>query len=211
MPTVMPPNDHKPIVLMADLIPQSSVGASRHRDASHRRGPGSRPPEQQTGCRAPTDSGNDDRLTRSISLSAVPSHRTQESRTRLIGLSTASLPDMPGLPHFSWHVCGAGPLDVPLTDRPPLDDQTQRPCGLRSDPSLVSDDVREAREAARGTPYLSSKEAARYLGFNYRSLQNMRSRGTGPRFFRIGRQIRYHIRDLVAYARDGDPRGGGNA
>lgn len=63
-------------------------------------------------------------------------------------------------------------------------------------------DPREAREAARGSPYLSSKEAARYLGVTDRSLQNMRRRGAGPHFIRFGRQVRYHIRDLLAYARD---------
>ncbi len=63
----------------------------------------------------------------------------------------------------------------------------------------VRDDLHQAREAARGSPYLSSKEAARYLGFNHRSLQNLRRRGGGPRFVRFGRQVRYHIRDLVAY------------
>ncbi len=61
------------------------------------------------------------------------------------------------------------------------------------------DEISDARQAARGSPYLSSKQAAHYLGFTDRSLQNMRQRGTGPRFLRFGRQVRYHIRDLLAY------------
>ena len=77
--------------------------------------------------------------------------------------------------------------------------------------TFEQDQIRDAREAARGSPYLSSKEAARYLGFNYRSLQNMRQRGGGPPFVRFGRQVRYHIRDLLAYAQPstglGDARG----
>ncbi len=71
--------------------------------------------------------------------------------------------------------------------------------------TFEQDDVLDAREAARGSPYLSSKQAARYLGFTDRSLQNMRQRGTGPSFLRFGRQVRYHIRDLIAYgARSAD-------
>lgn len=69
------------------------------------------------------------------------------------------------------------------------------------------DDLRHAQEAASGSPYLSCKQAARYLGLDYRSLQNMRQRGAGPRFVRVGRQVRYHIRDIRAYARAPGVRG----
>ncbi len=64
-----------------------------------------------------------------------------------------------------------------------------------------NDEARDARRAARGSPFLTSKQAAFYLGFSDRTLEDMRSRGAGPRFVRLGRQVRYHIRDLNAYAR----------
>jgi hypothetical protein len=67
-----------------------------------------------------------------------------------------------------------------------------------------SDDVRDARLAARGTPYLTSKQAAFYLGLQDRGLADMRRRGTGPRFVRLGRCVRYHIRDIVAFAKEAD-------
>ena len=66
------------------------------------------------------------------------------------------------------------------------------------------DDVRDARAAARGSPYLTSKQAAHYLGFTDRTMQDLRRRKTGPRFVRVGRQVRYHIRDLVAFAKEAD-------
>lgn len=69
----------------------------------------------------------------------------------------------------------------------------------QSSAGVEEEDVKRARVVARGSPYLSSKQVARYLGFLDQSLQNMRRRGTGPRFVRLGRQVRYHVRDLMAY------------
>ncbi len=65
-------------------------------------------------------------------------------------------------------------------------------------------DVRNARKAARGSPYLRAKQAAAYLGFSEKTLEIQRAKGTGPRFVRLGNQIRYHIRDLIAFAKDAD-------
>jgi len=44
-------------------------------------------------------------------------------------------------------------------------------------------------------------EAADYLGYSVRALQNWRLRGGGPRFVRVSRRsIRYRRRDLNAWA-----------
>lgn len=61
--------------------------------------------------------------------------------------------------------------------------------------------IREARDALRSSPFLTSKQAAHFLGFSDRTLQDMRRKGTGPRYVRLGRQVRYHFEDLKAYAR----------
>jgi predicted DNA-binding transcriptional regulator AlpA len=44
-------------------------------------------------------------------------------------------------------------------------------------------------------------EAADYLGYSVRALQNWRLRGGGPRFVRVSRRsVRYRRRDLIAWA-----------
>jgi len=60
-------------------------------------------------------------------------------------------------------------------------------------------DARAAR-ARSGAPFLSPEQAAFYLGLTTRTLQEYRSNGTGPRFRRHGRYIRYHIDDIDAWA-----------
>lgn len=62
------------------------------------------------------------------------------------------------------------------------------------------DSIARAREAKRGSPFLSPKQAAHYLGVSLRTLQVHRTRGTGPRFRRPCRRIRYHIDDLDAWS-----------
>lgn len=48
---------------------------------------------------------------------------------------------------------------------------------------------------------IPEKEAADYLGYSVRALQNWRVRGGGPRFVKpSGRSVRYRRRDLNAWA-----------
>lgn len=59
------------------------------------------------------------------------------------------------------------------------------------------------------TPALvSSPDAARYLGLQEGSLRQMRMRGEGPRYYKIGRAVRYRISDLDKWI-DAQPTGGG--
>lgn len=62
------------------------------------------------------------------------------------------------------------------------------------------DSIGRAKEAKRGSPFLSPQQAAHYLGVSLRTLQVHRTNGTGPRFRRHCRRIRYHIDDLDVWS-----------
>jgi len=47
---------------------------------------------------------------------------------------------------------------------------------------------------------INENEAARFIGYSVRALQNWRVRGGGPRFVKVSaRSIRYRRRDLIAW------------
>jgi excisionase family DNA binding protein len=46
---------------------------------------------------------------------------------------------------------------------------------------------------------LTQRDAALYLHLSERTLERMRVAGTGPRFVRIGKSIRYRQQDLDAF------------
>ena len=64
----------------------------------------------------------------------------------------------------------------------------------------MTDHTSRAAEARKGSPFLSTREAAFYLGLSFRTLEKMRLTGTGPRFRKHGRFVRYHIVDLDAWS-----------
>ena len=48
---------------------------------------------------------------------------------------------------------------------------------------------------------VNEKEAAEFLGYTNRALQNWRIRGGGPKFVKVSaRSIRYRFRDLLAWS-----------
>lgn len=49
---------------------------------------------------------------------------------------------------------------------------------------------------ANMSPLLTPEEAADYLRSNARTLERWRVVGSGPRFCKIGRVVRYHLEDL---------------
>ncbi|MCB1556924.1 MAG: helix-turn-helix domain-containing protein [Alphaproteobacteria bacterium] len=57
-----------------------------------------------------------------------------------------------------------------------------------------------AAKARKECPFLSTKEAAYYLGLSTRTLEKMRLTGHGPRFRKHGRYVRYHIDDIEAWS-----------
>lgn len=65
----------------------------------------------------------------------------------------------------------------------------------------MDDEIDRAGRARRGRPFLSTGQAAFYLGLSARTLQNLRSDGAGPAFRRHGRHIFYHIDDLDGWSK----------
>ncbi len=57
-----------------------------------------------------------------------------------------------------------------------------------------------AKKIASEGPFLTSKQTAYYLGLQERSLERLRRTQSGPRYIRIGRQVRYDVRDVLAFA-----------
>ena len=70
----------------------------------------------------------------------------------------------------------------------------------------TDDDIARAQRARQGTPFLSTGQAAAWLGFSLRHLQKLRTRGEGPVFRLHSRRIQYHIDDLSAWSLDRSAR-----
>jgi hypothetical protein len=66
----------------------------------------------------------------------------------------------------------------------------------------MDNDIDRAARAKKGSPFLSTEQAAFYLGLSARKLEQMRAAGTGPGFRRHSRYVRYHIEDLDTWSRD---------
>ena len=71
----------------------------------------------------------------------------------------------------------------------------------RRSEALLDDDIARATRAKKGSPFLSTEQAAFYLGLSARKLQGMRGTGAGPAFRRHSRYVRYHIDDLDEWSR----------
>lgn len=61
---------------------------------------------------------------------------------------------------------------------------------------MGEDDVARIIGARLENPFLTSEQAAHYLGLSPRQLEIMRGRGDGPVFRRHARFVRYHLDDL---------------
>jgi hypothetical protein len=75
----------------------------------------------------------------------------------------------------------------------------------------MDDEVARAERAKKGSPFLSTEQAAFYLGLSARKLQAMRGAGNGPRFRRHSRYVRYHIDDLDAWSKGVSDAGAADA
>jgi excisionase family DNA binding protein len=64
----------------------------------------------------------------------------------------------------------------------------------------MDDDVLHAAAAKKGSPFLTTEQAAHYLGLARQTLEKMRRQGRGPRYRKHGRYVRYHIADLEAWS-----------
>jgi len=65
----------------------------------------------------------------------------------------------------------------------------------------MDDTADRARSAKHGSPYLTTAQAAFYLGISVRTMQRLRARGQGPTPRRHMRMVQYHIDDLDAWSR----------
>ncbi len=64
------------------------------------------------------------------------------------------------------------------------------------------DDAEErAAKAKKGSPFLSTDQAAHFIGLSRRTLEKMRVHGGGPDYRKHGRYVRYHIDDLEAWSK----------
>ena len=64
----------------------------------------------------------------------------------------------------------------------------------------MDDEIARAANAKKGSPFLTTDQAAHYVGLSRRTLEKMRTAGGGPRFRKHGRYVRYHIDDLDAWS-----------
>ena len=64
----------------------------------------------------------------------------------------------------------------------------------------MDDNIARAARARKGSPFLSTEQAAFYLGLSPRRMLQMRSSSCGPHFRRHSRFVRYHIDDLDAWS-----------
>ena len=76
---------------------------------------------------------------------------------------------------------------------------------------FMNDDIARAASAKKGSPFLSTEQAAFYLGLSARKLQQMCAAGTGPAFRRHSRYVRYHIDDLDEWSKGSGGQGKPNA
>ena len=61
-----------------------------------------------------------------------------------------------------------------------------------------------AKVPSSDDPWLTTKEAARYLNCHPNTLEKMRCRGDGPRFYKFGsKAVRYKKSDLDAFLMGG--------
>jgi len=64
----------------------------------------------------------------------------------------------------------------------------------------MTDEATRAAAARKGSPFLNTAQAAFYIGLSKRTLEKMRTTGTGPKYRKHGRYVRYHIDDLNAWS-----------
>lgn len=72
---------------------------------------------------------------------------------------------------------------------------------------MDDDEIVRANRARKGSPFLTAKQAAYFLGLQAKTLRNMRWRKEGPPFRRHGGQVRYHIDDLEQWSRQNGREG----
>lgn len=65
----------------------------------------------------------------------------------------------------------------------------------------MDDEADRAAKAKKGSPFLTTAQAAHFIGLSRRTLEKMRVQGGGPQYRKHGRYVRYHIDDLDAWSK----------
>jgi len=61
-------------------------------------------------------------------------------------------------------------------------------------------DTFRVERTRKESPFLTTTQAGTYVGLSRRTLEKMRTAGTGPAYRKHGRYVRYHIADLDAWS-----------
>ena len=69
-----------------------------------------------------------------------------------------------------------------------------------NDRSIKNSPSAEKRKFVSTREFITTEEAANYLGLQPTTLEAWRCRGGGPKHFRFGRSVRYRIGDLEAWS-----------
>ncbi len=65
----------------------------------------------------------------------------------------------------------------------------------------MDDENDRATRAKKGSPFLTTDQAAYFIGLSRRTLEKMRVHGGGPEYRKHGRYVRYHIDDIDAWSK----------
>jgi excisionase family DNA binding protein len=66
----------------------------------------------------------------------------------------------------------------------------------RAEPSMTAENQKNMPHK----PFLTTKEAAVWLGLTKNTLEKMRVHGNGPLYRKHGRYVRYHLEDLIDWS-----------
>ena len=58
----------------------------------------------------------------------------------------------------------------------------------------------DGNKSSSAKPFLTTKEAAAWLGLTRNTLEKWRVQGGGPPYRKHGRYVRYHLEDLIAWS-----------
>lgn len=65
----------------------------------------------------------------------------------------------------------------------------------------MDDENERAAKARKGSPFLTTDQAAFFVGLSRRTLEKMRGQGLGPDYRKHGRYVRYHIDDIERWSK----------
>jgi len=68
--------------------------------------------------------------------------------------------------------------------------------------------TKEVQELAAGDGLLTERDVARMTGMSVATVQHWRYAGTGPKYLKIGKSVRYHLADVRKFIAS-LPTGGG--